>query len=252
MKHLLTESELLYSLQILKLFHAETDYRRIPIDAEKNTLDLIRQGRYEDFHASPYEKLKDNICPLIEPPLTNYIFMVVASITLYSRAAIEAGAVSDDVFDLSDTLLLQLAKCTSFEEVHNIYQLSGKFLAKLVHDSRQTNNNSKSWQLERILTYISQHIFQKITLDELAEYVSLSPGHISHLFSKEFGISVHNYIQREKTNVACNLLMHSDRPIAEIATYLGFASPSNFTVVFRKWQKMSPTEYRARMYREVY
>lgn len=65
-------------------------------------------------------------------------------------------------------------------------------------------------------------------------------------------ISLHNYIQQEKIEVACNLLEHSPRSVAEIATYMVFQNQSNFASVFRKWKGMSPSEYRKINYREVW
>lgn len=44
---------------------------------------------------------------------------------------------------------------------------------------------------------------------------------------------------------ACALLTETRRPIAEIALELGFAEPSNFSRVFRRWQGLSPGDYRA-------
>jgi len=48
------------------------------------------------------------------------------------------------------------------------------------------------------------------------------------------------------------LLEHTKRPISEISTYLGFQTQSNFGAIFKKWQNMTPTEYRNKNYREVY
>ena len=251
MAHMFTEEELENSLQILKLLHEERDFRRMPTEVEANMLDTVRQGRYQDFKVSPYEKIRDSLGTMVENPMTDYTYMVVSAITLFSRIALEEGLNPDDVYDLSDMLLLNLSDCTTLKEIQNLYQLSGVMFARRIHKHKNASH-THSRQTEKALTYISQHIFQKITLEELADYAGLSVSHISRMFTQEMGISIHNYIQREKTAVACNLLMHTDRPISEIATYMGFQTPSNFALVFRKWQKMSPTEYRARMYREVY
>ncbi len=80
----------------------------------------------------------------------------------------------------------------------------------------------------------------------------MTATYLCHLFSREVGISIHNYIQREKITVACNLLEHTTQSISEISTYLGFQSQSNFSAIFRKWKLMTPSQYRKRMYREVY
>ena len=80
----------------------------------------------------------------------------------------------------------------------------------------------------------------------------MTDTYLCRIFAKEMGIPIYRYIQREKITVACNLLEHTDRPISEISVYLGFNSQSNFAAIFKKWRNMTPTQYRAIIYREVY
>lgn len=251
MENLVTEKEIETGLQLMKIYHSETDFRRIPLDIESNMLTVIREGRFNDYKAAHYEKIKDNLGTFSVNEITIYSYVVVSAITLFTRIAIEEGVPADDIFDLSDIFLIRLSKCKSLNEIHSIYQLSGEMFAKKIH-TYHSSVDKHSYQTEKLLNYISQNIFRKITLQDLAEYSGLSVGHISHIFTDEIGTSLHNYIQREKTNVACNLLIHTDKPISTIASYMGFQSPSNFAAVFRKWQHISPTEYRNKMYREVY
>ena len=71
MAHMFTEEELENSLQILKLLHEERDFRRMPTEVEANMLDTVRQGRYQDFKVSPYEKLRDSLGTMVENPMTD-------------------------------------------------------------------------------------------------------------------------------------------------------------------------------------
>ena len=246
---MITEERLEALIDIFKIQHEETQFRRIPLEAEKELMEKIRLGRYKEIHLPPFERMDENMGPMAVDARTSHVYLVVAAITLFSRTAIDAGANPDDVFDRSDALLFVLSGCRTTEEIHQIYQLSAVTFAKLVH---QMQEKPRSYQINRVCNYISRHIFSKITLSEIAESLDLSPNYLCNMFSKEMGISIHNYIQREKTTVACNLLMHTDRSISDIATYMGFQTQSNFSAVFRKWQHMTPSEYRAKEYREVY
>ena len=175
--------------------------------------------------------------------------LVVASITGWSRAAIDGGALPDDVFDLSDALLYTLSHAETIQEIQDVYQLSAVMLAKLVDASKE---RQPSYQVVQAQNYISCNIHKKITLEDLARQVGLSPHYLSNLFSAEMGISVHNYIQKEKIQVSCHFLENSNRTVSDIAAYMGFQTPSHFTAVFRKWMDMTPTEYRQQKYRKVY
>lgn len=249
MAQIITEERLETFLNLIKLRHEENQFQRIPIEVERNLINKIRQGKYKEIHISSFSKMNDNLGSMAPDKKTGYIYLVVSAIALFSRAAIESGISPDDAFDLSDALIYTLSSCKTTEEIHHIFQLSATMFARRVH---KLQNNTRSYQVERVCNYISRNIYQKITLEELATYMELSCTYLCHLFSGEMGISIHSYIQREKVNVACNLLMHTSRPISEIATYLSFQTQSNFAAVFRKWQHMTPSQYRDKMYSEVY
>ena len=46
------------------------------------------------------------------------------------------------------------------------------------------------------------------------------------------------------SNEACHLLRCSNQSISEIALRFDYKSQSKFTEIIRKWQAMTPTEYR--------
>ncbi len=245
----ITEKYLETVINITKLHHEENELRRIPMETEKGLMDKIRLGKYKELQLSNLSQIDDRLIPMIESPRTRSTYLVVSAIALFSRTAIEAGVKPDDAFDLSDGLLWLLSQSKTSHEIYHLYQIAAVSFAKKVH---QLTDQKNSYQLRRALNYISNRIYQKITLEEVASHLNLSSNYLCTLFSREMGISIHNYIQREKTAIACNLLMHTDRPLSDIATYLGFQTQSNFSKVFRKWQGMTPTEYRCKEYREVY
>lgn len=58
------------------------------------------------------------------------------------------------------------------------------------------------------LNYIYSHIHYRITIKELAEYLSLSESYLSKLFLKEMGIPLSHYItdlKIEKAKICCNI-----------------------------------------------
>lgn len=249
MKPKFTEKILESFIDMNRLYNNEHQLRRIPLDAEKHLLDLIRNGKYKEVKCHTFQRLGENLGHMAEDDLTIYRYLVIAAITLFSRAALESGVDADLIFDSSDSLLFHLSHAETMDEIHDIYQVAGTYYARQVY---LLNQKSLSWQVDKICAYISRHIFDRITIPDIAQYVELSPNYMSALFKEQKGISIHNYIQHEKTVLACNLLMHTDRPISEISVYLGFKSQSNFAAVFKKWQKITPKEYRNKHYREVY
>lgn len=222
---MLKEQDIQSIINMCKLVHSETDFRRIPMEVEQTLMDQIRLGKFEEIHTIKFDKINTNLGYMAVNPLLQCSFVVVSSIALFSRAAIEGGAVPDDVFDLSDVLILSISYCKTVDETFEIYHLGAVMFAKLVHKHLKTKHSS---QVERIMNYMCI------------------------LFSNQVGLSIHNYIQREKMNLACNLLGFSDRSISDISFYMGFQTQSNFSSVFKKWIKMSLSEYREKNYKEVF
>lgn len=96
--------------------------------------------------------------------------------------------------------------------------------------------------------YIRYHLDERIALGELAQRVGLNASYLSTLFKRETGLSLTEYVQRERVATAKNMLKYSDHSATQIATALGFSSQSYFTRVFRQATGFTPTEYRRRFH----
>src|SRR5690606_5654077 len=96
--------------------------------------------------------------------------------------------------------------------------------------------------------YVQKHLYEDITLSELAKVVKMNPSYVSQLFKKEVGITVNEYILRSKVEEAQKLLTLTDTSIAEIYSLLNFYDQSYFTKVFKKYSGMTPRKYRESYY----
>jgi len=236
-------------LSLVRLQHEQTSFHRISLDAEKNLIQQIRNGDYHNIHIPPFELLQEGFGLIAGKPEKTYEYFTVSGIALFSRAAVDCGVAPDDAFDLADALLLILSDAKASEDISKVFELAATMFARLVHDSQQ---DSSLYLVRKAQNYIRRNLFHKLLIEEIAAYVELTPNYLSQVFARQTGMTIHNYIQNERITIACDLLAHTDRPISEIAVYLGFESPSNFSVVFRKWKGITPTQYRNRMSKEVY
>jgi AraC family transcriptional regulator len=71
-------------------------------------------------------------------------------------------------------------------------------------------------------------------LNELAQLSSLSTQHLVKLFTKEVGVSPHQYLMQLRIKLAQELLTQSDIPITELALELGFSSSQHFATVYKR------------------
>lgn len=85
---------------------------------------------------------------------------------------------------------------------------------------------------------------QKISLDEIADYVGYSKFYTSSLFHKQCGITIQDFIISHRIEYAKKLIIETDLSIIEIVIESGFASTSNFYSKFIKYVGCSPLKFR--------
>ncbi len=116
--------------------------------------------------------------------------------------------------------------------------------AKVAHVAQ---NAAYPVPLQRALIYIQKHYKQKISAEELAEAAGVSVQHIIRLFHKHLNTTPVGYINRTKVLHAIDLLRNTELSVKEIAYELGFEDPNYFSRLFKKEEKMSPGDTRARI-----
>lgn len=91
---------------------------------------------------------------------------------------------------------------------------------------------------------IEAKFHQEMSLNELAEAVHLSPGHLSRSFSRLMGMSIVSYIHRLRSEEACRLLLATNQPVSEIGPLVGYHEIAYFSRCFRQQIGVSPKQYR--------
>lgn len=95
-----------------------------------------------------------------------------------------------------------------------------------------------------IMQAIHSRYMEDLSLDAVAESVSLSPGYVSGLFKKNTGQSFVKYLTGYRLEKAKALLLETNMKIGDIAHKVGYADISYFGTVFRSRYGMSPAKFR--------
>ncbi len=92
--------------------------------------------------------------------------------------------------------------------------------------------------------YIDSHFHRDMSLDDISRELNISPYYFSKLFKEETGENFVEYVTGRRMDRAKALLKNSDRSIKDICAEVGYSDPNYFSRIFRKYQGVSPTEYK--------
>lgn len=96
----------------------------------------------------------------------------------------------------------------------------------------------------KILQYINENFCGEISVSLLSDVLNVSKSHISHTFKKMRGISISEYVENLRIELAKNLLLNTTESITQIAITVGFYDSSYFSNTFHRRHGISPKNYR--------
>ena len=105
----------------------------------------------------------------------------------------------------------------------------------------------KSKYVQRTLEYVAGHYGDTdINITTIARSIGITEGHLSHVFKKETGYTVLNYLTQYRICMACRLLSGGEHKVYEVAEKVGYRDVTYFGSTFKKFTGLSPTEYQDR------
>ncbi len=125
-----------------------------------------------------------------------------------------------------------------------------KILLCSLADKHLTANSKKRVITAKIREWIYTNSDKEPTVCEIASSLNYNPHYLTKLVKEESGMTFIGYINYLKLKKAKNLLINSDMKICEIAFSTGFADEKYFAKVFRKYEKMTPKQYRYTYFRK--
>ncbi|MCR5874586.1 AraC family transcriptional regulator [Phenylobacterium sp. J426] len=95
-------------------------------------------------------------------------------------------------------------------------------------------------QLRRLVEYVDTRLDADLSLDELAQVAGISVPHLTTLFRRTMGQSVHSYVMERRVIRARELLLAGGTGIAEAALETGFAHQSHLARWMRRLLGVTP------------
>ncbi len=128
------------------------------------------------------------------------------------------------------------------DNLEEIFEEFGLWCREELFDDQ---DQDKGALMERLDAYICEHYRDSINTKHLAARFGLVPSYLSKLFQNYKGITPNHYIQEIRLAKAKELLVSCpDLMTKDIAQMTGYADPSYFSKVLKKYTGMYPSEYR--------
>ena len=106
-------------------------------------------------------------------------------------------------------------------------------------------STNKKYVVEQILTYLEDHYNEKISLDQIAENMYLSPFYISKIFKSETGDTPIRHLINIRLGKAKEILQSGyEGSIQEVAAMVGYDDAYHFSKLFKKHHGITPTQAR--------
>ena len=174
-------------------------------------------------------------------PVTQFRYLAVSAITLATRYAIQGGLNEKVAYDFSDKSIAKVDQMNSADDILASLAYDIVTLTKMVSENRLKPKQSP--HIKKCISYINEHIDDKLTVKALAEICGISPDYLSQIFKREMGDNLSSYILTRKLEYSKELIA-KEMSNKEICETLKFSSPSYFVTTFKNKYHMTPTEYK--------
>lgn len=117
------------------------------------------------------------------------------------------------------------------------------YARSLAAQSREAGGQSYSATVRKILDYLNRHYTEKISLQDVADYMNLSGSHICRILKNETGETFITLMNKIRIQAAIRLLKEGNKKVYEIAEEVGFSNYAYFYQLFKKETGYPPRNY---------
>jgi AraC-like DNA-binding protein len=145
--------------------------------------------------------------------------------------------------ELPDAVERDAAEARTLDDLATVYRraVSGLALAAVSPtDARQQRS------IRRALAFIGDHLSEPLTLANVSRVAGFAPAYFSTLFAKSEHTTFRHYVSRLRVERAKRMLASTTLNVERVAQLCGFVSRVHFHQAFRRYMKMTPSEYRER------
>ncbi len=207
-----------------------------------NTGDLALVFPNQIHHYQAFEA-RSRVEYLLAAPTLAGSFLTLIQNKLPENPVVPAKQIHADVLYALQTLTGRRKKNEFDDILHASYVqiILARTLPFLVLTDK---GSGESGLVDKIVTYISTHYMEEVTLTSMARDLFMNPFALSRVFSEVFHMNFNRYLNLTRLEYSRNMLEETDKTVTEICLEAGFGSQRSFNRVFQEEQHMTPLQYR--------
>jgi len=153
----------------------------------------------------------------------------------------QKGIMGQIAFKIDMAGLLRPYEAGSWKNAADYLQKLSGIISQI---QKNKENHTRGYVVDRMTQYIDQHIEEDLSLTQLSRLTGYNASYLSRVFKQKTGVTVNEYICRQKL-VRINAYLADDAlSIRDVAARTGFSSRTYFNNFFKRMMGMSPKEYR--------
>lgn len=221
-----------------------------PYSLESQLLFYISHGMVDKLENLFTDGMERSVGRTANGTMRHYKNIVLILNSLAARAAIKGGLPAQKAYSIAEVYAQKIELCNQFDELSYLSKHLRLDYCIRVRELQYADINDLN--VNRAIKYITAHVTEKITVQDIADSLHISPQYLSTHFKKVVKIGLVDYINRAKVTEAQYILAFTDDSLVNISNYLSFSSQSYFQSVFKKYTGCTPSEYRTESKNKYY
>ncbi len=99
-------------------------------------------------------------------------------------------------------------------------------------------------RVNRVFKFIEENLGSDLSLNTVSKVAFFSAFHFHRVFNFVTGETLNEYVTRQRIEKSASDLLHNNSTVTELAHKYGFSDNSSYSRAFRKYFKVSPTQFK--------
>lgn len=223
--------------------HDEREYglTHTPYEIETAFYSSIGRGNVEEMKELLQKLLDSGIVAgkLSQNNIRQMQYWAVCCVAIATRYAIAGGADETFAYNFSDECIMKIDSMQNENEIFAFLYEKSIQLTAVVSESKLAKYPKS---VKKCIKIINTRLFENLSLIVLAKECCVSKDHLSLIFKKSLGLTIPQYIKKERLNAAKDLLKNG-MSISQAAYTVGFTTESYFIKCFKDEFGITPGRF---------